>query len=122
MTKNNRNLLIMLIIIAIVFLYNLIFPTTKDSNVILFKKIKDRNIKAIVLRKTIDHSNHGATYVVYGKDSLPTNSEWNEKIKVGDSIIKPLDSLKMTIKNASNIETFDYQEEETSHTKFNTDF
>lgn len=112
----------MLITMLIVLLYNFIFPTNIDSNVILFKKIRDRNIRAIVLRKTIDHSNHGATYVVYEKDSLPTNSDWNEKIKVGDSIIKPLGSLKMTIKNASNIETFDYQEEENSKTKFNTDF
>ncbi len=80
-----------------------------DMNVLLFKKIRSKSIKSIVTKKSIDCTNHGAIYVVYGMDSLPIHTEWEEKIKVGDSILKPKGSLKLIIKNNSKEDTLDYE-------------
>lgn len=65
----------------------------------------------MVVRKSIDYSNHGAAYVIFEKDSLPIHSDWEEKIEIGDSIIKPLESLKLIIKNPLKIETLDYEKQ-----------
>ncbi len=61
-------------------------------------------------KKSIDYTNHGAIYVVYGKDSLSIHTKWDEKIKVGDSILKPKDSLKIRIKSNSGVSIFDYEQ------------
>lgn len=81
-----------------------------DMNVLLFKKIRSKSIKSIVTKKSIDYTNHGAIYVVYGMDSLPIHTEWEEKIKVGDSILKPKDSLKIMIKSNSGVSVLDYEQ------------
>jgi len=80
-----------------------------DMNVLLFKKIRSKSIKSIVTKKSTDYTNHGATYVVYGKDSLPTHTGWDEKIQIGDSIIKSKGSLKLVIQNNSKEDTLDYE-------------
>lgn len=113
--KNIKNtyyigvLAVVLFFIIVQFCFRL-FPSN-NQNFLLYKKIKDREIKSIVIRKSIDFSNHGATYVVYDKDSLPTHTGWDEKINIGDSIIKPMGSLKVIIKKDSlNSCILDYEE------------
>lgn len=86
--------------------------SNEELNSLLFTKIKNRSIRSIVSKKSIDYANHAATYVVYGRDSLPTHTGWDEKIEIGDSIIKPKGSLKITIKNSKKIYTLDYEEQE----------
>lgn len=118
MNKNRRSssvfILLSALAVACMFLlinfYFYLFPTN-DENKELFEKIKSRNIRSLVVRKSIDYSNHGATYVIYEKDSLPIHSDWEEKIEMGDSIIKPLESLKLIIKNPLKIDTLDYEKQ-----------
>ncbi|HCM33672.1 MULTISPECIES: hypothetical protein [Chryseobacterium] len=85
------------------------FYPSNDENDLLFKKIRSKNIKSIIDRKSIDYSNHGATYIIYGNDSLPTHTGWSEKIQIGDSIIKAKGALKLVIKNNWKIDTLDYE-------------
>ena len=48
---------------------------------------------------------------MYDRDSLPIFSDWEEKIQVGDSIIKPKGSLKLLIKRGDYlIDTLDYED------------
>ncbi len=99
------------IFILIFIYYKNTQVSNEDLNNLLFIKIKSKSIKSIVSKKSTDYSNHGATYVVYGRDSLPTHTGWDEKIEIGDSIIKPKGSLKITIKNSKKIYILDYEEQ-----------
>lgn len=85
------------------------FYPSNDKNDLLFKKIRSRTIRSIIYKKSIDYSNHGATYIIYGNDSLPTHTGWNEKIQVGDSIIKVKGALKLIIKSNQKMYTLDYE-------------
>ncbi len=112
MTNLKKNYIFGVLAVALIFVYIQIFfhlNPSNDQNDLLFKKIKSKTIKSVVDRKSIDFSNHGATYVVYGRDSLPTHTGWDEKIQIGDSIIKPKGSLKLVIKNNSKEDTLDYE-------------
>ncbi len=118
-------MLITMIIVLGVFIFIFIFfkniPISDDDlNSLLFAKIRDKSIKSVVNKKSVDYSNHGTTYVVYGKDSLPTHTGWDAKIEIGDSIIKPKGSLKVTIKNnqKTNILDYEQQKEEILTTNF----
>ena len=87
-------------------------PTTiEEDNRFAYDKIRNREIKSILKRHSIDYSNHSAPYIVYDRDSLPIFSDWEEKIQVGDSIIKPKGSLKLLIKRGDYlIDTLDYED------------
>ena len=86
-------------------------PTTiEEDNRFAYDKIRNREIKSIIKRKSLDFKNRRALYVVYEQDSLPLVVNWEEKIQVGDSIIKPKGSLKLIIKNNFKIDTLDYEE------------
>ncbi len=111
MTNRSRNLLIILIIIATTFLYKFIFPSTKEDN--FLDEMKQRNIKSIVYKKTIDFENHGVPYIVYGeKDSITIYRYWEDKIELGDSIIKPIGSLELVIKNVNKIERLSFEKQD----------
>lgn len=104
---------IVLGIFILIFIYYKNIPiNNEDLNSLLFTKIKNKFVKSIVSKKSTDYANHGATYVVYGRDSLPTHTGWDEKMEIGDSIIKPKDSLKITIKNSEKIYILDYEGQE----------
>lgn len=96
------------LIFASIQIYFHFYPSN-DENDLLFKKIRSKTIKSVIDRKSINYSNHGATYIVYGNDSLPTHTGWNEKIQIGDSIIKAKGTLKLVIKNNWKIDTLDYE-------------
>jgi hypothetical protein len=81
----------------------------KDLNKLAYSKIENRDIKSIVFRRSFNKYNPLADYIIYGKDSLPALTGWNEKIEIGDSIIKPKGSLKLIIKNNLKIDTLDYE-------------
>lgn len=101
---------IVLIIYTLIFIYYKNIPISNEGlNSLLFIKIRNKVVKSIVTKKSIDYSNHGATYVVFGRDSLPTHTGWDEKIKVGDSIIKPKGSLKLVVKKNAKLDTLDYE-------------
>ena len=87
-------------------------PTTiEEDNRFVYDKIRNREIKSILKRHSIDYSNHSTHYIVYDRDSLPIFSDWEEKIQVGDSIIKPKGSLKLLIKRGGYlIDTLDYED------------
>ncbi|KXH83740.1 hypothetical protein [Chryseobacterium kwangjuense] len=98
-------------IIFLIFAYYYNRPVDYNaSNSLLYEKIRSKGIKSTVIRKSIDYSNHGATYVVFKNDSLPTHTAWDDKIEIGDSIVKPKGSLKVTIKSNDKIYTLDYEE------------
>lgn len=102
---------IVLIATFLIFIYYYDKPVDYDNlNTLLYKKIESRQIKSIVIRKSIDYSNHGATYIVYGRDSLPTHTGWEEKINIGDSIIKPKGSLTLIIKSIIKIDSLNYED------------
>lgn len=111
MTYKNRNLLILLIFIALSILYKFIFPSRDENN--FLDEIREREIKSKVYRKTTDFENHGIPYVVYGKkDSIIIYRDWENKIEIGDSIIKSKDSLEFVIKNLNKIERFSYDSQD----------
>lgn len=84
-------------------------PTTiEEDNKLLLSKIREREIKAVIKRKSINNYKRRAIFIVYDKDSIPIDYEWEEKIQVGDSIIKPKGSIQIIIKNGSAIDTLDY--------------
>ena len=84
-------------------------PTTiEEDNKLLLSKIREREIKAVIKRKSINNYKRRAIFIVYDKDSIPIDYEWGEKIQVGDSIIKPKGSIQIIIKNGSAIDTLDY--------------
>ena len=84
-------------------------PTTiEEDNKLLLSKIRERDIKTIIKRKSINNYKRRAIFIIYDKDSIPIDYEWEEKIQVGDSIIKPKGSIQIIIKNGSAIDTLDY--------------
>ena len=84
-------------------------PTTiEEDNKLLLSKIREREIKAVIKRKSINNYKRRAIFIVYDKDSIPIDYEWEEKIQVGDSIIKSKSSIQIIIKNGSAIDTLDY--------------
>ena len=84
-------------------------PTTiEEDNKLLLSKIREREIKTIIKRKSINNYKRRAIYIVYDKDSIPIDYEWEEKIQVGDSIIKPKGSIQIIIRNGFTIDTLNY--------------
>lgn len=84
-------------------------PTTiEEDNRFAYDKIRNREIKSIIKRKSLDFKNRRALYVVYEQDSLPLVVNWEEKISIGDSIIKPKGSIQIIIKKGFAIDTLDY--------------
>ena len=82
--------------------------TIEEDNKLLLSKIRERDIKAVIKRKSINNYKIRAIFIIYDKDSIPIDYEWEEKIQVGDSIIKPKGSIQIIIKNGSAIDTLDY--------------
>ena len=84
-------------------------PTTiEEDNEEFYNNIKKIEVKSIIKRKSLDFKNRRALYVVYEQDSLPLVVNWEEKISIGDSIIKPKGSIQIIIKNGFTIDTLDY--------------
>ena len=94
------------------YIYYTYFYNFVNSNLFkcVYNNIKNIEVKSIIKRKSLDFKNRRALYVVYEQDSLPLVVNWEEKIQVGDSIIKPKGSLKLIIKNNFKIDTLDYEE------------
>jgi hypothetical protein len=82
--------------------------TIEEDNKLLLSKIREREIKAVIKRKSINNYKRRAIFIVYDKDSIPIDYEWEEKIGIGDSIIKPKGSIQIIIKNGFAIDTLDY--------------
>ena len=101
--------LVFLIIFLLLQWYFHLNPTTiEEDNKLLLSKIREREIKAVIKRKSINNYKRRAIFIVYDKDSIPIEYEWEEKIQVGDSIIKSKSSIQIIIKNGSAIDTLDY--------------
>ncbi len=106
--NRNKSFVILLVIIAIVFLYNLIFSSKNEGSFI--DEIREKDIKSIVRKKYMNHDNHNIPFLVYGhQDSIVVYRDWWDKVVVGDSIIKPKGSLEVIIKNSDKIEKLDYE-------------
>lgn len=103
-----------ILLFSLMQLYFYLNPTTiEEDNSKVYNKIKSRDIKSTFKRIGIDYSNRRATYIVYGSDSIPFILDWEERIVIGDSIIKPIGSLKLIIKDSIGIkDTLDYKENE----------
>jgi len=102
----------MILLFSLLQWYFYLNPTTiEEDNRFAYDKIRNREIKSILKRHSIDYSNHATPYIVYENDSLPSILDWDEKIKAGDSIIKPKGSLKLLIKREGYlIDTLDYED------------
>ena len=104
--------LVFLIIFLLLQWYFYLNPTTiEEDNEEFYDNIKNIEVKSIIKRKSLDFKNRRALYVVYEQDSFAIFSDWEEKIQVGDSIIKPKGSLKLLIKRGDYlIDTLDYED------------
>ena len=104
--------LVFLIIFLLLQWYFHLNPTTiEEDNRFAYDKIRNREIKSTIKRKSLDFKNRRALYIVYEQDSLPLVVNWEEKISIGDSIIKPKGSLKLLIKRGGYlIDTLDYED------------
>ena len=103
--------LVFLIIFLLLQWYFYLNPTTTgEDNEEFYDNIKNIEVKSTIKRKSLDFKNRRALYVVYEQDSLPLVVNWEEKISIGDSIIKPKGSLKLIIKNNFKIDTLDYED------------
>ena len=103
---------IVILLFSLLQWYFYLNPTTiEENNEEFYNNIKKIEIKSTIKRKSLDFKNRRALYVVYEQDSLPLVVDWEEKIQVGDSIIKPKGSLKLLIKRGGYlIDTLDYEE------------
>ena len=100
---------IVILLFSLLQWYFYLNPTTiEEDNKLLLSKIREREIKAVIKRKSINNYKRRAIFIVYDKDSIPIDYEWEEKISIGDSIIKPKGSIQIIIKNGSAIDTLDY--------------
>lgn len=107
MNLKYKDLIVFIIFIMLMVLIGIIFPSRNNKN--LIDELKHKNIKSIIYRKSIYYENHGIPYIVYGKfDSLIIYRDWESKIEIGDSIIKPKGSTTLIIKNLKKIEYLDY--------------
>lgn len=101
--------LVFLIMFLLLQWYFYLNPTTiEEDNKLLLSKIREREIKAVIKRKSINNYKRRAIFIVYDKDSIPIDYEWEEKIGIGDSIIKSKGSIQIIIKNGFAIDTLDY--------------
>ena len=103
---------IMILLFSLLQWYFYLNPTAiGEDNEEFYNNIKNIEVKSIIKRKSLDFKNRRALYVVYEQDSLPLVVNWEEKIQVGDSIIKPKGSLKLLIKRGGYlIDTLDYED------------
>jgi hypothetical protein len=103
---------IMILLFSLLQWYFYLNPTTTgEDNEEFYDNIKNIEVKSTIKRKSLDFKNRRALYVVYEQDSLPLVVNWEEKIQVGDSIIKPKGSLKLLIKRGGYlIDTLDYED------------
>ncbi len=100
---------IVILLFSLLQWYFYLNPTTiEEDNKLLLSKIRERDIKTIIKRKNINNYKRRAIFIVYDKDSIPIDYEWEEIIQVGDSIIKPKGSIQIIIKNGFTIDTLDY--------------
>ncbi|WP_123906771.1 hypothetical protein [Chryseobacterium sp. HMWF035] len=103
MNRNTQNTLIVIIIIGLMIVYKSLY---KDET--YEEKIEKTVIKSVVLRKSVNYSNHGIHSIVYEKDSIMISESWDQYISVGDSIIKPEQSTELIIKNKDKYIEFDF--------------
>ncbi len=103
MNRNTQNTLIVIVIIGLMIFYK---PLHKDET--YEEKIEKTGIKSVVLRKSVNYSNHGIHSIVYEKDSIMISQSWDHYISIGDSIIKPEGSAKVIIKNTDKYIEFDF--------------
>lgn len=103
MNRNMQNTLIVIVIIGLMIFYK---PLYKDET--YEEKIEKTGIKSVVLRKSVNYSNHGIHSIVYEKDSIMISDSWDHYISIGDSIIKPEGSAKVIIKNTDKYIEFDF--------------
>lgn len=107
--NRNKILIVVILIIAMMFLYDRIF-SLKDGGGFL-DEMREKEIKSLITRKYINHDNHNIPFLIYGnKDSIIIYRDWWDKIFVGDSIIKPKGSLEVIIKSSDKIEKFNYED------------
>ena len=91
--------LVFLIIFLLLQWYFYLNPTTiGEDNEEFYDNIKNIEVKSTIKRKSLDFKNRRALYIVYEQDSLPLVVDWEEKISIGDSIIKPKCSIQIIIK------------------------
>lgn len=92
-------------------IYKFISPSKSENSYL--DQLRKKDIKSTIYKKTIDFENHGIPYIIYNKkDSIIIYREWENKIQVNDSIIKPKGSLKLIIKNLNNVKRFDYENQD----------
>lgn len=101
----------MLIIITVTILNHFIFSSKNGNSGSFLDEMRDREIKSIISEKYINKQNHNIPFLVYGgKDSIIVYRDWWDKVSVGDSIIKPKNSLELTIKNSNKLESLNYED------------
>lgn len=77
--NRNKNLLMILIVAALVFLYKFIFSSKNEGH--FLDEIRDKDIKSIVSKKYINYDNHSISFLVYGnKDSIVVYRDWWDKV------------------------------------------
>ena len=103
---------IMILLFSLLQWYFYLNPTTTgEDNEEFYDNIKNIEVKSTIKRKSRDFKNRRALYIVYEQDSLPLVVDWEEKISIGDSIIKHKGSLKLLIKRGGYlIDTLDYED------------
>lgn len=109
----NRDLFLMAIVLLAVVLYKFVFSSKNNDG--FLNDVEGREIKSIVIKKYINHDNHGIPFIIYRKmdnqtDSLIVYEDWWNKISIGDSILKPKESLELVIKKSEKIEKFNYKD------------
>ena len=98
---------ILIFVITLLILKNFIMNKVNE-NAISKEKIKNREIKSIIYKKSIDYDNHSMPYIIFNRnDSIIIYDSWWDKIEVGDS----KGSLVLLIKNIHKIEKLDYEKE-----------
>ena len=112
--KNNMNkynilfTIIMILFGVALFLFNKYINSNESIN----ESRKEREFRGIIIRKYRDYDNHGSGFLVL-KDSTkycPLPSDIYYKVKIGDSLIKEKNNLKLIIYRKDSVFSFDLEQ------------
>ena len=105
MLENNKNkTLIIIFLIFVLFLLIILTTALKLNKIKEETEIKNKCFKGIVYNKYSEKNNHGTTFLLIhnGKDTfLVSPFQWaylHKYVKIGDTLIKPADTLLLYVK------------------------
>lgn len=85
-----------LLVVIIALLIGVSLYRSRSEDASNDEGIKDLNIKSVIRQIFTAVNNHNMHYLIYDKDSILIDESWDPYINIGDSIVKPENSMKLS--------------------------